>query len=248
MNEDEAIALLTDDPSATGVFTDFDGTLAPIVDRPGDARPVEGAGETLEALARSFAVVAIVSGRSLDDLRSRIRPDGVVMAGSYGRERSDRPGRRASEGWEPVAVAATSMISELSGLVLERKGAGIALHYRTAPSLEPDARSVAETLAREFELEVLHGRLVVELVRPGPKKGDAVATLSSERALKTLLLAGDDVADVQAFEWARSADVRSVLVGVGSEEAPPSLEAMADLVVNEPGELVAFLKRLAAAL
>src|SRR5688572_18275276 len=183
---DELIDVLAADPATTGIFTDFDGTLSEIVDRPESAQPVPGAAETLEALSGRFGLVAVVSGRSLDDLRFRLSPNGVVLAGSYGRERSDRStGRRPVEGWETVALAAAAMIRELPGVVLERKGAGVALHYRSAPELEPGARRIAETLALEFELDVLHGRLVVELVRPGPGKGDAVAALASERDLQT---------------------------------------------------------------
>jgi trehalose 6-phosphate phosphatase len=244
----EALLLLTADPSRTGIFTDFDGTLSEIVDRPEDAQPVPGARETLEALAERFGFVAVVTGRALEDVRRRLQPSGVVLAGSYGRERSDRAqGRRPVEGWETVAAAAGAMVTELAGVVLERKGAGIALHYRAGPEFETEVRRAAERLAADFGLEILPGRLVVELVLPGPKKGDAVATLVAERNLSTVLIAGDDVADLEAFGWARAADVRSVLVAVSSEEAPPTLEAAADLVVAAPSEVVAFLRELLAA-
>lgn len=244
----ESLHALTADPQRTGIFTDFDGTLAEIVDRPEDAQAVAGARETLEGLAERFGLVAVVTGRALEDMRRRLRPSGVVMAGSYGRERSDRSDvRRHVEGWETVAAAGGAMITELPGVVLERKGAGIALHYRTGPQFEPEVRRAAERLATDFELEVLHGRLVVELVRPGPKKGEAIAALVTERNLSTVLIAGDDVADLEAFEWARAADLQSVLVAVSSEEAPPTLRAAADIVVAGPAEVVGLLRELLAA-
>lgn len=246
MDLEEALHLLRAAPERTGIFTDFDGTLSQIVDVPQAAEPTDGAGETLESLAGRFAVVAVVSGRSLDDLRMRLDVDGVLLAGSYGRERSDRRGgRRPAEGWEPVAAAASAMIADLRGVVLERKGAGVALHYRAVPELESEVRERAAVLAREFELDVLPGRLVAELVQPGPGKADAIAAIATERDLSTLLVAGDDVADLEAFEWAKKADATSVLVAVTSEEAPPGLEATADLVVRGPAELVALLRRLA---
>lgn len=241
----EALQLLTAEPARTGIFTDFDGTIAEIVDSPEDARAVEGAAETLARLADRFGLVAVVTGRSLEDVRQRLHPDGVVLAGSYGRERSDRPGgRRPVEGWEVVAAAAQTMIGPMSGVVLERKGAGVALHYRAAPEYEPEVRRAAEQLAADFELEPLHGRLVVELIRPGPKKGDAVAALVSEKRLTRVLIAGDDVADLEAFRWARSSQIPGVLVAVSSEEAPPTLEGAADLVVDGPADVVAFLREL----
>jgi trehalose 6-phosphate phosphatase len=120
----------------------------------------------------------------------------------------------------------------------------VALHYRAAPDLEEEVRERAAVLAREFELAVMLGRLVAELVQPGPGKAEAAATLAAEYELSALLLAGDDVADLEAFEWARSAEATTVLVAVASEEAPPGLEAAADLVVDGPRELVALLRRL----
>ncbi|MGH2758923.1 MAG: trehalose-phosphatase [Actinomycetota bacterium] len=244
----DALRLLTSDPPRTGIFTDFDGTLSEIVDSPEDATAVAGAESTLERLAERFGLVAVVTGRALEDVRHRLHPAGVLLAGSYGRERSDRSeGRRQVEGWETVAAAAAAMTGELPGVVLEPKGAGVALHYRTAPGFEPEVRRAAERLAGDFELEVLHGRLVVELVSPGPKKGDAIAALVAERDLRTVLVAGDDVADVEAFEWVRRSRVRGVLVAVSSEEAPPTLEGAADLVLDGPAEVVALLRDLLAA-
>jgi trehalose 6-phosphate phosphatase len=243
---EDALHLLCAVPERTGIFTDFDGTLSEIVNVPQAAVATGGAAEILEVLAGRFAVVAVVSGRSLEDLRLRLDVDGVLLAGSYGRERSDRSGgRRPAEGWEPVAAAATAMIADLQGVVLERKGAGVALHYRAVPELEETVRERAAALASEFELDVLPGRLVAELVAPGPGKADAIASIVADHDLQTLLVAGDDVADLEAFDWAKRAEATSVLVAVSSEEAPPGLEASADVVVGSPAELVALLKKLA---
>ncbi len=247
MDVADAVDTLTAAPARTAIFTDFDGTLSEIVDRPPAARPVPGAADVLAALARRYAVVAVVSGRSLDDLRSRLEPDGVVLAGAYGRHRSDREPPRPDEmDWEPVVSRASSALAKLDGVVLERKGDGLALHYRANPSSGGDVRRQAGALAAEFGLEALAGRLVVELVRPGPNKGDAVAAIASEHDLDVVAVAGDDVADLEAFRWARSAPVRSILIGVRSEEAPPSLESMSDVVVAGPEELLVFLRTLVA--
>src|SRR5438270_14049921 len=100
------------DPSHTGIFCDFDGTLSEIVDRPADARPVDGASECLSRLALRFQVVAVISGRSLEDLRSRFPPEGVLLAGSYGRERSDRPATAVGGDWAPLASAAQTATRE----------------------------------------------------------------------------------------------------------------------------------------
>ncbi len=245
MDIGDAMHLLGEDPDSTGIFTDFDGTLAPIVDRPADARPLEGAAEALTELAALFPLVAVVSGRSLEDLRARFAPPGVVLAGSYGRERSDVGGpRRRTEGWEAVSIAAAAAAETLPGVVAETKGQGVALHYRLAPEAGDEVQRLSEALAHEFGLEVRPGRLVVELVAPGPGKGEVIETMVRQRGLRTLLFAGDDVADLEAFRVVRSMDVRAVLVAVVSEEAPDELTETADLTVVGPEGFLAIAVEL----
>jgi trehalose 6-phosphate phosphatase len=240
----EPLDFLNEDPSHTGIFVDFDGTISPIVDRPEDALPAEGAIDVLLALAEKFALVAVLSGRPTDFLKSRFPRSPILLAGAYGRDRSDRSGRRMTEGWEPVAAAAVVATSKLEGVLIERKGAGVALHYRLAPEHEAAANEIAVALAKEFELEVLPGRLVAELVVPGPKKGDALRDLVAERELRSVLVAGDDLADVEAFDVVRQLDVRAVCVAVASEEAPQRLVEGSDITVDRPEELVALLGKL----
>lgn len=241
----ELLAGLQAEPSTTGIFTDFDGTLARIVDRPDDAVPVAGAVEVLEALARRFGLVAVVSGRSLENLKTRVRPAGVVLAGAYGRERSDRPMRRQTEGWETVAIAANAAARTMPGVLVERKGSGVALHFREAPSRADEVRDVAELLSGEFGLEIRPGRMVVELVTPGPGKGDAILDLLTQHRLDRALVAGDDWGDLDAFRKLRQAGVDVVIVAVTSGEAPPGLTEDADLVVTGPEPFAAFLQELA---
>jgi trehalose 6-phosphate phosphatase len=240
----EAIDRLTRDPATTGILVDFDGTLSAIVDRPQDAAPVSGAELALRDLAQRYALVGVVSGRSLEDLRARLDVPGVRLLGSYGRERAGSPMRRRTEGWESVAIAAAAALEELPGVVLERKGAGVALHYRLAPGMQDAVRQAAEMLAAEFGLQILPGRLVVELVAPGPGKGDAILDLIEHEALRCVLYAGDDIADLEAFRVLRSADVDAVLVAVASDEAPDALAEEADLVVNGPLQLVGLLDEI----
>src|SRR5438477_7112879 len=129
----DALALFAEDPLRTGIFVDFDGTISPIVDRPEDALPAEGAVDVLRALAGRFAVACVLSGRPLEFLKSRFGHSPVLLAGAYGRERSDRRGRRSTEGWEPVAAAAVAATAHLDGVLVERKGAGGARPYPLAP-------------------------------------------------------------------------------------------------------------------
>jgi trehalose-phosphatase len=83
---DDLLAQLAADPRKAGLFLDFDGVLAPIVERPEDAvAPPETRAE-LERLVGRYALVAVVSGRTGADVRSRLGVDGVVCVGSHGLE------------------------------------------------------------------------------------------------------------------------------------------------------------------
>ena len=188
-----------------------------------------------------------MSGRGLEDLRRRIRTRGVVLAGAYGRERSDHDRRRQTEGWETVSIAASAAVGKLDGVILERKGAGIALHYRTAPEHADAVAEIAGVLAREFDLEIRPGRKVVELVVPGPGKGEAIAAMISEKKLDRVLVAGDDWGDLDAFNAVRESPAEAVVVAIVSDEGPPDLATHADVVVDSPEAFVAMLAELAGA-
>jgi len=76
------LAPLVDRPSASGVFTDYDGTLAPIVDDPERAEPLPGAVDALARLARRYARVGVISGRPGAWLAARLGGRGLVLSGS----------------------------------------------------------------------------------------------------------------------------------------------------------------------
>ena len=69
---DDLIRRLTESPDKSGLFLDFDGTLAEIVAVPSDARPIEGLKDVLVDLSARFGVVAVVSGRSASELVERL--------------------------------------------------------------------------------------------------------------------------------------------------------------------------------
>ena len=245
MNADRALERLTADPSRTGVFCDFDGTLSVVVDHPDAAEPAPGAVRVMERLAAAFRVVGVISGRSLEDLRARFDPEGAVLAGAYGREKSDRPLAVATRDWGPVADATTTGVHGWDGVLVEQKDSGVAIHYRLAPARGDDVVALAGALAARFGLEVRRGRMVAELTEPGPGKGEALSSLVDEYRLSAFLFAGDDLADAEAFRWARSSSHSCVLVGVRSDEAPAAIERDADIVVDAPTGLVRLLDLLA---
>ena len=225
-------------PQAAGLFLDFDGVLAPIVDRPGDAAaPAETRAE-LERLAARYALVAVVSGRAGEDVARRVGVDGVTAGGSHGLELDP-----AADAWRDriEAIAAAAGWPDT-----ERKGLTVSFHYRTAH----DERAARETLeqvaeqARADGLVARFGRKLLEVLPPiEANKGTAVRRLLADAGLDRALVAGDDVTDLDAFHAVDDLEL-AVRVAVAAGESPPELRAAADIVVGSPAEFLALLRRL----
>jgi trehalose 6-phosphate phosphatase len=226
------------------VLLDFDGSLSAIVERPDLAVAVPGAGEVLAALVERFRVVAIVSGRRSEELASLLHVDGLMFFGLYGME-------GAPEIAEAVIPLVERAAVEVPGARVEHKLSSLAVHFRQAadPALARDALLPAlEDIAASNGLALLEGKMVLELVPAGrPRKAGAVARILGEHALEAAMFAGDDAADLEAFDAldeARERGVDTLKVAVRSAEAPVVLLERADVVVEGPAGLVELLGRL----
>jgi trehalose 6-phosphate phosphatase len=245
----------------TALCLDFDGTLAPIVDDPEAAAPLEGTLELLGRLAGRFAAVALVSGRPAGWLAERAAAPGVRYLGLYGLEEVVDGLVQAAPEAEAVRPAARAALAELashpavtaSGAYLEDKGLSIGVHLRRVADPARWAGPV-EAAAREAAarhgLRVEPGRLVWEL-RPasGLDKGDAVRRVVDESGAGAVVMAGDDRGDLAGFEAVEELAARGLSglrVAVRSGESPPELLQRADLVVDGPEGLRELLDRWAA--
>ena len=222
---------------------DFDGTLSPIVPRPQDARPVDGAVDVLRGLLGRAATVAIVSGRREAFLREQLPLAGLEVVGLHG---VDPEHRMAPE----VIDAVRSIAAGEPGAIAEEKVATVAIHVRGTPDPEAAAARVAPlmaALARMHGLRVLEGRRVLELVPPGAGKGEVVARLVARNGIEAALYAGDDVGDVPAFAALEDAAERGLAicrVAVVGDETPDNLRDHADIKAQSPGGLVRLLRDL----
>jgi trehalose 6-phosphate phosphatase len=250
----EGLAALRADPGHAVVALDYDGTLAPIVDRPEDAVPAAGALEALSALGGRLGRLALVTGRPaavVVELGGLADVPNLVVLGQYGAERWEAhrlttpdplPGIERLRGLLPDVVAA-------EGAHLEDKGLSLVVHTRRAPdpagALER-LRPGLERLAVDSGLEAHLGRLVVELRPPGHDKAGALRALC-ESVPSAVLFAGDDIGDLAAFDAVdrlRAEGVPGVLVCSASEEGPAALRERADVVVDGPDGVVALLRDL----
>jgi trehalose 6-phosphate phosphatase len=239
---------------------DFDGTLSPIIDDPEAARPLAGVVELLAPLAARFAAVALISGRPAGYLAEHAAAPGVRYLGLYGLQEI-RNGRvwvdPRLEAARPAVVAAAedlrnSAAVRASGAHLEDKEYAIAVHTRRTDDPDRWAGPIDQTvreIAQRHVLEVIPGKLVWELA-PGvhADKGDAVRRVVAESGARSVVVVGDDLGDLPAFDAVAQLAAEGhdgLRVAVRSAEAPPPLLAEADLIVDGPPGVLEFLQRLA---
>ncbi len=244
-------------PTSAGIFLDFDGTLSRIVEMPADARPVEGAREVLSELSERIGVVALVSGRSASHLLEWMGSE-IEIWGVHGAERVVDGRVELSEAAAPFRELMTRLHGELTartagleGVAVEDKAVVIGLHYRNAP-VEEVARNALEKLAgevaREHDLEVSRGRMVIELSAPVEfSKADVVRRRAGELQLRAAAFVGDDTVDLPAFDALdelRASGVATARIAVRSDESPEELLRRADDIVDAPEGAVAWLRSL----
>lgn len=244
-----------DSPRTAGVFVDFDGTLAPIVRDPDQARAPTGAAELLARLAERYGRIAVISGRPLAYLAQHLGPGAgaTEMVGLYGLERSTPAGERpatesGAASWRPAVedVARRADAVAPVGVHVERKGLAVTLHFRDAPELGSWVERFATDEAGRSGLAAHAGKMSWELRPPvRTDKGTVVTELAGD--LKAVCYLGDDRGDLPAFEaLARLAGqgVQTLAVAVGGPETPPEVIAAADLIVTGPAGVLALLSSL----
>lgn len=208
------------------IALDFDGVLAPIVERPQDARALPGTAELLQRLASTDGLhVALVSGRALTSLRTVAQvPDGspLLLVGSHGAEvdgsdvHLDDDARDVLAAVHEVFVA---LAADQPGVHVETKPAGVVLHTRRA-ARDVAARVTGAALAAADRpgCHVTQGKEVVEVSVIETGKGVAIERLRDELGVVGVLYVGDDVTDENAFAVLRPGDL-GIKVGDGDTRA-----------------------------
>jgi trehalose 6-phosphate phosphatase len=209
----QALDLTSERPPA--VFFDFDGTLSEIVNDPDSARLADGAADALTSLSAQCPV-AILSGRDLADVRQRIGLPGLWYAGSHGFELTGPDGKHhqnteAAASIPVLADAAAQLadqLGDISGVAVEHKRFGVAVHYRNAPrDRVGEVAAAVRSAGQRTALHVTTGREVIEL-RPAVDwdKGktlrwvlDYIRDSEGSSSLLPLYL-GDDITDEDAFD------------------------------------------------
>src|SRR3954462_9995202 len=259
-----ALADVIADPARAVIAVDFDGTLAPIVERPEDARPASGAIDALAALAPGVGRCAVGTGGGAEDL---VRLGGLEVVdrlhvlGHYGLEEWAGGELRSPEpvpGVEEVRRRLPELLrSAPAGVHVEDKRHSLVVHTR--PTADP-AGALAEltptlqSLAAETGLETVPGRFVVELRPPGVDKGAALRGLVTSYDARSAVYVGDDLGDLAAFDMVEALRAETVpgltvaSVDPALDDSPRELADRADLVLAGPTAVVSWLTALAAAI
>lgn len=254
----DGLAAIAAEPATALIASDYDGTLAPIVDDPAAAVPAPGAVDALAGLAARVGTVAVITGRAAADavsLGGLAAVPGLIVLGHYGAQRWQAGELTAPDpppGVQAVREALPGLLTGLAapeGTAIEDKGTSLAVHTRR--TADPAAalgllREPLRRLAGDAGLTVEPGRFVLELRPPGMDKGAALRQLAAERRARSVLFCGDDLGDLAAFAAVRelrAGGVPGCTVASGSPESP-RVAGAADLVVDGPSGIVELLRGL----
>lgn len=254
------LAALLDDPGRAVIALDFDGTLAPIVPDPAEARALPAAVEALRRLAPLVGTMAVLTGRpalTAVEYGSLDTVPGIVVLGHYGRQRWQNGQLETPPAPAGLAAARQRLPEVLAGaaapdgIFIEEKGEALAVHTRRSadPALALERiRAPLLTLAAETGLRAEPGRLVIELRPDGADKGIALTALASQGGTAAVMFCGDDLGDRPAFAAVRALRDRGlpgIAVCSGSAEVA-ELADEADLIVDGPQGVAALLAGVAA--
>lgn len=207
-NDAAVAAFLKLDVSRIALLLDFDGTLVDIAPTP-DAVHVPD--DLCDSLARLLELtngaLAVVSGRPIRDIDAMFAPLKLPVVGGHGAEMRVRD----DEIFSAVAPLPEALRRRLKaaeefdpGILIEDKGYSVALHYRRAPAVATRLRAHIDAVCADFPgepMEMLPGKALFEIKRPGVSKGEGVRTLLTHApfAGRIPVFIGDDETDKTLF-------------------------------------------------
>jgi trehalose 6-phosphate phosphatase len=208
---DIAAPSLVPDLNECAILLDVDGTILDLAPTPPEVWVPPSLRQAISRLSeRTGGAVALVSGRSLDELDLLFSPLQLPAVGGHGAEfRLQAGGRRSLRRAVPLDPALKrkfAKVTELGpGILLEDKGYSLALHFRLAPDLEARIEAAVGRIYAEnpaAPIEILHGKSVLEIKQSGFSKGSGVRELMRHPPFldRHPIFIGDDVTDESVFE------------------------------------------------
>jgi trehalose 6-phosphate phosphatase len=205
------------------LFLDVDGTLLDLAATPGAVVVDTSLLALLERLRRAAGgALALVSGRTIVDLDRLFTPLRLPAAGIHGCERRDARGVNTVADvvrvqLDPLRTQLAQLAASHAGLLLEDKGAALALHFLQALHLERELRAQVAMLAAPLvpEFALLDGHAVIEIKPAVHTKDSAVTAFMQEAPFtgRTPVFIGDDHTDYGGFDAVRRAGGIAIAVG-----------------------------------
>lgn len=218
------------------VASDYDGTLAPIVPDPSQAKPLPESVHALRSLAALPATTtAVISGRALRDLATLSRlPSEVHLIGSHGSEFDigfvHELNPEATQLRTKLQRVLTEIVEGKSGVRLENKPASVAVHVRQAePSIGEQVLDAVRSGPATWEgVHITDGKAVIELAVVQTDKGNALDALRHQVGATASIFLGDDVTDEKAFARLHGPDL-GIKVGEGDSLATDRIDDTTDV-------------------
>jgi trehalose 6-phosphate phosphatase len=227
-------------PSETAFFFDFDGTLVELAPTPDGILVQPEAIELIASLRRlTQNAVAIVSGRGIDNIDSFLGIPDLPIAGLHGAERRDANGDTQRTGFNDdrllrMEQVLAGVVNANPGMLLEIKGASLALHYRNAPERETVAREATTRLVADYpgSYVLQPGKMVYEIKPKDVDKGRALRAFLDEPpfAGRMPVFAGDDLTDEKGFAVVNEYNGVSIKVGGGDTIARTRVASVSALL------------------
>jgi len=210
--------------SRASLFLDFDGTLVDLAARPDLVVVPDELPALLQKLHMSLdGALALVSGRALESLDALIAPAYLPAAGVHGAVLRTAPGHTSTSmhALGDIADCLYQRLQPLTNLVIEDKGAAIAVHYRGAPQRAPEIEAAMRCALNGHSLEMISGKFVFELRPRGINKGTAVGALMATAPFSGRLpiFVGDDTTDEDGIAVAQALGGFGIKVGEGRSAA-----------------------------
>ncbi len=237
-------------PDQTAFFFDFDGTLVDLAPTPDGVLVRPDMLALLHELRRTtHGAVAIVSGRGIESIDGFLGMPDLPVAGLHGAERRDANGDTQRVGFNDERLlrmeqVLAEVVRTHPRMLLEIKGASLALHYRNVPEHEGTARAATERLAADYaDAYVLQpGKMVYEIKPKDVDKGRALRAFLDEPpfAGRRPVFAGDDLTDEKGFAVVNALGGLSIKVGGGDTIAQTRIDSV-DALIGWLASLVAAM-------
>ena len=238
-----------------GIISDFDGTLSEFADAATEATIVDEGAHSLDLLAKKVALVALVSGRGVADLRRRFERPWLRYYGNHGLDRWYNDQVQIVPAVQEWMTPLQKMLTEFTppdvpGVFVENKGATATVHYRRAPdpeTMRTRLLEVLQPLCTQHGFVLSEGRYIWEIKPPvSLSKATAVEALIEDNQLDGVIFLGDDVTDLSAMAYLQTLrteeKVKAASVGVIYHDSEPAgMRQVCDMTANGPHDVARLL-------